>query len=1516
MTSTSTKTASTGGLTSTTTKNDIKNYDDLLKRLLESELDNELSISSTEKFEGHLPPELEAALEDSDQAEKYLNDLKKNLGTTGLSDAMGRALDLLHNDNSMSNSSISRLVNGVSSLVDIEISFNQLRISELDLPTIPESSIKTAVLELYKLQEDLQIHLQGGPLSDPSTLGTQRRKGVSDLLERVMKETALYEEFVNKAQHLNLERILNESEDSSDEDFIDSETIDTESGTHIFEDSLSDTTRKSGATYAASSLSSTRFLRAPDQSFSRLSSASVASIRSYSSSSRHSQSTQSVLDLEELGLLVPPEPWEAFRWSPLIKVSEHLFSHNVTQSAGLATVFAVGNIIAIGTTRGLILVYDYSNLKYVFGNSSDALEYGSVTSLAISSDNTQIVSGHASGHIFMWDIQRSTSPVTTILPISESIAFSGRKEGHISGSAILHVGFVGARKNCIVSGDDCFMMVNRIETIRILGRYSLPKPQTDSRTAAKQKRPSTVFGLAPLPLGQISHVSESFGLVAILTPYKMIVVSTKPTAQTQYKYLKPKNNPNDAMSTSNTFSGCLAWYPAVKSQLTRDSPIIYSDPLLAYSWGNHLHIVTVTSASSYSDASNKKKRRPDRENRLEFIKIDIVVFDPRYMRESEESNIRQRSLVYHDRFSSFLKEVIDESNLQFSNYRSSIDLAYYHSLRVYKGNLFLLGVNQIYVGTLLSWNDRIDAFVQSGDFLEAISLATLFYNGSSSQTILGLPIDEESRHAIVGEELMSLLIDSINHAFSSERTFQGMIDENNGGGGGVLFHDLAVGCIEACLSMHKEDFLFNDVYERYAEASAKGILLEVLEPYILDNKINDLPPEIMKDLVNHYETHRMLSRIEQCIWRINPQCLDIDQLVQLCQSEGLYDALIYVWNRSMFDYVSPAVELLGVIRKVLSLEKRHKKKKHRHSHNSSNSFDSNKFSEGNDLQTMKENAHKFYTYLRNILTGNTYPNGAPLSEIEANEARTSLYSFVFSGLCVVWPKSGGELILTAENNHNDTEPTYPYLRLFLKYDTKAFLQALDEAFEDSYLNGVMTSGFPESSEFAHSDISHLYCFVARNLPKYPQFLLLPHSTLHRILVYLSKDNDSQTREVRQFAVECLLSIYTPNDENKMIELYENAGFSRVLEHIYKVDKKYGLLITTYLKDPAQKNEAFKCIEELLGQENKLTEKQRDDILNTIMMRIEEFVEIDGEKTASIIKTYFRGDHQTVITNLSSSPARLFLYLRGLLEPSQDDETNNCQLVRIKSVNEQIYDPETSADESCLDPEIHEKYIALMGQFDPTGVYHYLQTHQNKYRIENVLPICESSGTLDAVVWLLEKSGKPMGALNKIINIVQEKKKSILDLIERKKNSKSDRWSLIEKTEVDSTLMKLKGVLKIGILLCENSSRHDTSPSAGLIIDATLTQISRAPENESELLWYRLLDTFVDATNAITTSVVPPIPPLMSQKLIENGQSSSYEIPRSPIPPHIANHLITSFKSFVQSIMKSLLGRRFLSIESS
>ncbi|CAG8743826.1 15626_t:CDS:2, partial [Acaulospora morrowiae] len=435
-------------------------------------------LASNGFSEGPLPPELEAALEDTERAEQYLNNLKATMEawtTAGLTDAMKRAIELLHDNNACTNEnaeeededtdgsndepstptieaqniqpqpkiaegSVSRLVNGVSSLVDIEICFNQRRIPELDLPTTPESTIKSVLNELYKLQEDLQIHLQGGPLAEPSSLGTQRRKKVDDLLERVMKEAALYEEFVNRASHLSLDRILNESDASSEDESQDSETVDTESGVHTFEDSLSDVSRKSLTTASTTPLSP-RSLKAVDSSISRIRSMSSTSVQSQTYSR---SSSPSGLGLEDIGLLSPPEPWEAFRWSPLTKISEQLYSPSVSQNAGLVTVLSVSGIIAVGTTRGLVMVYDYQqNMKCTLGSTVNAIEHGAVTALAISSDHTQIVSGHAQGYIYIWDIQKPTVPARSILPISSAVAAGGRKEGHIRGSAILHVGFVG-----------------------------------------------------------------------------------------------------------------------------------------------------------------------------------------------------------------------------------------------------------------------------------------------------------------------------------------------------------------------------------------------------------------------------------------------------------------------------------------------------------------------------------------------------------------------------------------------------------------------------------------------------------------------------------------------------------------------------------------------------------------------------------------------------------------------------------------------------------------------------------------------------------------------------------------------------------------------------------------------------------------------------------------------------------------------------------------------------------------
>jgi vacuolar protein sorting-associated protein 8 len=53
--------------------------------------------------------------------------------------------------------------------------------------------------------------------------------------------------------------------------------------------------------------------------------------------------------------------------------------------------------------------------------------------------------------------------------------------------------------------------------------------------------------------------------------------------------------------------------------INKDAPIEHTDPLLAFSWGNHLTILKVTATTV--ELSTTKRRRPEHDIKLEFIKV-------------------------------------------------------------------------------------------------------------------------------------------------------------------------------------------------------------------------------------------------------------------------------------------------------------------------------------------------------------------------------------------------------------------------------------------------------------------------------------------------------------------------------------------------------------------------------------------------------------------------------------------------------------------------------------------------------------------------------------------------------------------------------------------------------------------------------------------------------------------------------------------------------------------------------
>lgn len=64
-------------------------------------------------------------------------------------------------------------------------------------------------------------------------------------------------------------------------------------------------------------------------------------------------------------------PWEVVRWTKLRKLSGQAFSETGKRKFGRPTCITVSALIALGTSKGLILVFDYNqNLRYIIGNGT------------------------------------------------------------------------------------------------------------------------------------------------------------------------------------------------------------------------------------------------------------------------------------------------------------------------------------------------------------------------------------------------------------------------------------------------------------------------------------------------------------------------------------------------------------------------------------------------------------------------------------------------------------------------------------------------------------------------------------------------------------------------------------------------------------------------------------------------------------------------------------------------------------------------------------------------------------------------------------------------------------------------------------------------------------------------------------------------------------------------------------------------------------------------------------------
>ncbi|KAL9012121.1 MAG: hypothetical protein Q9173_003088 [Seirophora scorigena] len=1153
-------------------------------------------------------------------------------------------------------------------------------------------------------------------------------------------------------------------------------------------------------------------------------------------------------------------PWEVVRWTRLRKISGQAFSEVGKRSFGRPICIAISTTIAMGTSKGIILVFDYNqNLKSIIGPGTRAVESGAVTSISISADHSTVAGGHASGHIFTWELAKPAKPFLHIPPVDRRRTPDA--EGHVTDVAILHLGFLGQRHTALVSADDKGMAFSHLATrgmgivartvkvTRILGRYPEATP-----SSLPQRKPSSVLAFSPLPLGNAEQASDTLGLVAMLTPYLLVIVSTTPIAQTQHKTPRPKE-----VAAHSAMTAALAWFPSVKLKTpTKVTAETSSKVKLVYCWSNVLTVLEIVevepSASSGADEPPILQFRPrSRWKAREAIVAvqwlgrsvlavltitqQLIILEDNSLRETNSSDLIQKHIYHVDLFSQQLNMLVEHLDEEDASMHGVVADAFYMSFRAYKGRLFLLGFNELSFGTLSNWADRLLALVEEGNHIGAIELAVSYYTGETDKVSVGLPDDDDSRHRMVLDKLLEMMSASLRYTFGKH---QGTEHERPAI---AQLQELAGACTSACVSIQDMSFLFDEVSPWFQEAKCNDIFLQTLEPFIMDNEIQVVPPIVVKDLVYHYTQKSLDSRLEEMLCHLDPRTMDLDQINGLCKRNHLYDALLYVWNEALNDYTTVLQDLLNLTIDPYIPE-----------------ADVDPSKRAQDLS----DASRIFPYLSYILTSRVYPTGREMVESKAKLAKAEIYNFFFSGSS----NTVANADTSTEPSESFSETSFLNLRKVLDFDASSFLSMLNEAFEDSFLDDVhdqivkgKSNWLTDTQKFDISfkrqsiveillrvmlppryeaeDTIYLDMFIARNVPKFRQFILLPGNILHRVLVGLCEYPADDIADDCQLSVEYLLSVHQPPDMQSLIPLLSEAGFFRVLRSIYRSEKEYAKLVQTCFDEgPVNGSLLYECVAECLRASAELSDKQVQDVRVVIEKNASFFVERDVKVAAATIEDLAPSMHGTMLEALSTAEDDdgQLAYLQTILEPF--DQT-------VRGSRPSIKNPK---------PSFIELYVRLLCEYNPHHVHEYIEHLKiGDLRLEEVMPALESSGVIDAAVILMAREGKVREAMNRLTQQLDTLEAALLGLLD----AAVDSPDVANTAEAAHDLVtSVRKFTRVGIWLCEGQTRSAQQRKS------QLKRLKRAKSENiefsiSENLWLDLIDAVVKVTKQVTGTLQPP-----------------------------------------------------------
>ena len=682
---------------------------------------------------------------------------------------------------------------------------------------------------------------------------------------------------------------------------------------------------------------------------------------------------------------------------------------------------------------------------------------------------------------------------------------------------------------------------------------------------------------------------------------------------------------------------------------------------------------------------------------------------------------------------------------------------------------FMLGVKDLYALRIWSWGERVKALIDSKKFLLALGTCLETYQ-LKGKGYLGISADPEKVKAGAAAKIEEILSAMLTHILLNKES---------------SLHDrrvLASVCIRYCQAIKREQLLFDVIFPMFRKAKDDngGLFLELLEPFILQDRLTSLNARTLEAFVIHYLRNGRLQRVEQCMMHLDAKAMDFDLAVRLCRDYQMASALVFFYNTARDDYMTPLDFLFESIGKGSSAK----------STSSAALLSTAAPARAAGLRTL--------LYINRALQGNRFPHGI-IPGPRQQKVKIDILGYLFNG-------------------------KLERIKTLIQFDSRETFRCLMGAMEDKSLSEMHVKITDQLQklmldpklkpwkslrdqkiplEFTSLQITGLFVFLARCLSL--GALQLTQPAFELMLSHLVLEDDSSSLEDREEALLLVIKS-APKlkfDEAQLHMLARGAEMHQVSEYFYMQHKEYRKVVLCAIEgSKVNRSRVFKVIGDLLTDPS-LSDAERDVVKKTTMTSLEQLIELDAEAASMMIMEHFAGEeYSKTVHELDQHPMLQYKLLRGVVNHHVTGEGG----ARWEQIMQDFQ----------MGPELTETYIRLLCEYDPAEVCPYLMKAEG-YRHDVCLELVKRYKIEDAAMYLLERTGDLTGAMNSIMKALDSK---IADMIRAygSLTKLTDGMDLPEERAV-------MDMLNVAVGLCQRNSskeKKDNSQMWFQILDRMVT----------------------------------------------------------------------------------------------